>query len=335
MRRSSCGAAESGDELNWSIPIVSSMTVLLLCWGLYETLTANRRRIVSRIRAYVHGPRTPGDSAFPEEPQIAADQVRSNRLYRFQLTRPLLLFIEHRLAQAHVLLKPEEFLSIKILCVVGMAGLLWLIAQNTAALVVGGAIGSTLPWIGVMSAKAKRQARIEQQFSDLLQILINALKSGHSFMQALHSVKDELAPPLSDEFAQLIRETSMGYPLEDALQRLSSRVGSEDLDLIITAALIQRRVGGNLAEVLEQISTTVKERVRLKVTLKTVTAQGRLSAIILSGLPIGFAAILALMDPKALAVLMYDPLGQIILLAAVLMEVTGIIFIRRIVNIRA
>jgi len=149
----------------------------------------------------------------------------------------------------------------------------------------------------ISSAANKRMNSFNGQLGDTLNLWVNALRSGYSVLQAMESIATEMPVPISREFERVVQEVRLGLGLEEALMNMYHRVPSEDLDLVITAVNIQREVGGNLAEVLDTISFTIRERVRIKGEIKTLTAQGRISGWIISLLPVGLSAILYLMNP--------------------------------------
>ncbi|MBQ1919671.1 MAG: type II secretion system F family protein, partial [Selenomonas sp.] len=168
---------------------------------------------------------------------------------------------------------------------------------------------------------------------DCLTTISNALRAGYSFPQAVEVVAKEMEPPISDEFAQVYREVGMGVPLEAALEAMGRRVGSADLDLVINAVLIQREVGGNLAQILDNISDTIQERIRMKREIFALTAQGRLSAWVLIILPFALALFMYFFNREQLMVLIEDPLGRMALLISLLLEVIGYVVIQKIVHI--
>jgi tight adherence protein B len=152
-------------------------------------------------------------------------------------------------------------------------------------------------------------------------------------MQAADMVAQEMRPPISTEFARTVKEMNLGITMENSLGNLAKRIESEDLDLVMTAVLIQRQVGGNLAEVLDNIARTIRERVRIRGEIRTLTAQGRVSGIIISLLPLVMGVIIYVLNPTYIRVLFVNPIGQIMLGVSLAGQVVGILIIRRIVDI--
>lgn len=179
----------------------------------------------------------------------------------------------------------------------------------------------------------RRSRRLNEGLTDMLTIITNSLRAGHSFVQAIHLVSQDMHGPIQEELSRIESEMQLGVGLEEALQRASERVGSEDFGLIVTAISIQRQVGGNLAEVLERISDTIRERVKLKREVKALTSQGRLSAGIFMFLPPGVGVILYIMNPSYIGILFTSPMGLAMLIGAALGQGVGYFFIRKIINV--
>ena len=172
-----------------------------------------------------------------------------------------------------------------------------------------------------------------RQLGDALIIIANSLRTGYSFMQAMDMVAREMKPPISSEFSRTVKEMNLGTTTEIALGNMAKRIDSEDLDLVFTAVLIQRQVGGNLSEVLDNIARTIRERVRIRGEIRTLTAQGRMSGLIVGLLPVAMGFVIYLLNPEYIRVLFSHPIGRLMLIAATVSQVIGIILIRRIVDI--
>jgi tight adherence protein B len=182
--------------------------------------------------------------------------------------------------------------------------------------------------------RQKRRTRaFNNQLGDTLMLLSNALKAGHSFAQALASVAKNANPPISEEFARATREIALGINVDEALNHMVVRNKSEDFDLMVTAVQIQRVVGGNLAEILDTIAFTIRERVRIQGEIRTLTAQARASGWIITILPIALAGFLALISPTYFDPMITDPLGHIMLGIAIFSIAIGAVAIQKIVKI--
>ncbi|TYQ12973.1 UNVERIFIED_CONTAM: tight adherence protein B [Acetivibrio alkalicellulosi] len=244
---------------------------------------------------------------------------------------------QFELQRAHVLLKPEEYITISII-LAGVIGLFSfaLFSISSYALffaILGAIIGWIIPSIFLKIKIKKRVKQINDQLSDAIVLISNSLKAGYSFFQSVDIVAKEMTGPMSEEFTLLQKEVNFGTTTEKALENLVNRVSSDDLELVVTAVLIQRQIGGNLAEVLDNISSTIRERIRIKGEIKTVTAQGRMSGLIIALLPPGLTLILFLINKEHISRLFIDPLGWGIVGFSIFMELMGIYFIKKIVNI--
>jgi Flp pilus assembly protein TadB len=250
------------------------------------------------------------------------------------------------IARADLKLKSSEFLFIWIGSVVGVpVGMIVLsivlpALANPLFLLLGAVIGFWLPrfWLG--RRIGGRLSAFNKQLPDTVTLIANALRAGSSFLQALELVVRESRPPISTEFGRVIREVNLGLPFEEALENMVRRVRSDDLELMATAISIQHQVGGNLAEILDSIAYTIRERVRIKGEIRTLTAQGRMSGYVVAFLPIGILVFLTVTMPSFMAPMFLNPpsafglpLGVIILLAGGFMMLIGFLLIRRIVNI--
>lgn len=241
--------------------------------------------------------------------------------------------IEMELARADIPLRGSEFVGLNLVLVLVGAAYGWLVLGHVLAGLILALVGGFLPNLYVKSRQGARLARFDSQIADALVIMSNSLRAGYSFLQAMDMVAREMSPPISEEFTSTMKEMSLGSPTETALATLSDRVGSEDLELVVTAVLIQRQIGGNLAEVLDNIADTIRERVKLRREIKTLTAQGRMSGMIIGVLPCALGAFLYAVNPEYISVLFTHPTGKLMVGLAVFGELIGILVIRRIITI--
>jgi tight adherence protein B len=191
-----------------------------------------------------------------------------------------------------------------------------------------------LPWWRVASRRNKRIERIERQFPEALDLMGRAMRAGHSFPSAVKMVADEMAEPLGRDFRLLFDEMNYGVPTNEALLHLADRVPVSDVSYFVVAVMIQRESGGNLAELLDKISVIVRDRLELLGEVRTLSAEGRLSAIILTALPFGVGLVVNIMNPEFMAVLWTDPMGLRMVGVAIFMMVLGILWMRSIIRIR-
>ena len=237
------------------------------------------------------------------------------------------------LYSAHILLKPEEFISVCILFYVALSMLLYAITRNFYVSIFVGIIGWFIPVLFVKRRIKLRKKAINEQLADTIILISNSLKAGYSFFQSIDAVCKEMPAPISEEFAKMQNKINLGMTVEDALQELVGRVKSDDLDMVATAVLIQRQVGGNLAEILDNISSTIRERIKIKRDIRTITAQGRISGFIISVLPAALGAILYFINPEHIGLLFTEKAGILILAFSALMQIIGVYFISKIVKV--
>jgi len=238
-----------------------------------------------------------------------------------------------KLIQAHLPLKPEEYIALNILIFLAAIVVLAIFTENITAAVALGLLAACIPGVYVNTRRKSIIHKIEQQLPDTLALMSNTLKSGYSFLQAVDAAAKELPPPISFEFQHILKEINLGVNTEKALEGLSKRVQSQDLELIIMAVLIQRQIGGNLSEILDNISDTIRSRIKIKGEIKILTAQGRISGLIISLLPVALGIIIFIINPSYISVLLEHPLGWAMISLAIVMQGIGIYLIRRIIRI--
>jgi tight adherence protein B len=201
------------------------------------------------------------------------------------------------LARADLKFTVPEYMALHVVSCIGFGILGRVVFGDLVLGLVAGAVGIFIPRFYVSSRKGGRLKSFEQQLPDILSLWVNSLRSGYSTMQSMEAISREAPNPSAQEFRRVIQEVQIGIPQEAALAHLQDRMPSEDLDLIITAVNIQREVGGNLAEILEVISHTIRERIKLKGEISVLTAQGRITGYLISGLPIVLALFLMAINP--------------------------------------
>ena len=195
-------------------------------------------------------------------------------------------------------------------------------------------IGWNIPKVVVGSKIKERHKAFDNQLNDGITIISNSLKAGYSFLQAVAVVSEEMPDPFAKEFKKLLKEMSLGLSEEEAFKNLTNRMESEDLKLIINAIVIQKDVGGNLSEVLDNIGETIRERQKIKNELKTLTAQGKLSGFIVGALPVFLGLAIFLLNREYVSVLFTTKIGLILVFSSLVSEVLGFMMIRKIVDIK-
>ncbi len=201
--------------------------------------------------------------------------------------------VARNLAQADVKLKPGEYLALIVIAMIGLAFVAWFFGgRSIVSAIIGSIIGFFLPRFYINRQKRKRLESFSDQLPDMLSLMVNGLRAGFSTAQAMEAVSKEMPAPLSDEFKRVVQEMQIGISMEDALGNIVRRIPSEDLDLVITAINVQREVGGNLAEILDTIAHTIRERVRIKGEIRVLTAQVMYSGRFLALLPFILSSII-------------------------------------------
>lgn len=180
----------------------------------------------------------------------------------------------------------------------------------------------------------KRLNNFQRQLADCLSLVANSLRAGFSFLQTMEIISREMEPPMSTEFERVMRDTSLGKSLDEALHDMDERVGSADFSLVVTAVLIQQQVGGNLATILDTIRNTITERIRIRREVNTLTAQGKMSGIVLACIPVALALFFYISSPEYLTPLLTTDIGKIAIIGTVFLVIVGFIIIRKIVDIK-
>jgi tight adherence protein B len=237
-----------------------------------------------------------------------------------------------QLAQANLKWTVGEFLVFTVLIAISL-GLVFYVLRRYILIPVGIIAGFFLPRVYLGFRKNKRLKDFNDQLGDALNLMVNSLRAGYSTMQAIEVISNEMPAPISEEFGRVVLELQLGVPFDAAMANLIRRMPSADMDLVVTAMSVQREVGGNLAEVLDAISFTIRERVRIKGEIKTLTAQGRITGYVITALPFGLAILLYMINPGFMGGLFTDPCGWVMIGVGLVLITVGFIVVRKIVDI--
>lgn len=241
--------------------------------------------------------------------------------------------LDLKLKQAGLPLVDREYIIANLMGAALVGILFYMITLNQIlAMLVAGFVPAGV-WMAVLVSIRKRKNALTEQLGDCLITVSNALRAGYSFQQAMEVIANEMESPISQEFARLTTDLKMGVSLENSLNEMDKRVNSTDFSLVVTAVLIQREVGGNLAQILDTISDTISERIRMKREINALTSQGRFSAMILLALPFAIGLFMFGINPSQMKLLFEETAGQIAIAVSIIMDIVGYVVIQRIVNI--
>jgi len=274
----------------------AGLGLILLLVGVVVSVLGSRSVVEERLGRYAESGGLVGPAA--EQSTEKAERRSPVMDYFNRVGEGSNLFdgISKRLARADLKLRPAEYLGVIGVSTALCAGLGYVLSQSIPFAVIGGIIGAYLPGIYVKRAEKSRLKKFDNQLGDMLNLMVNGLRAGYSTLQAMEAVSRELPAPICDEFRRVVQEMQLGLAMDQALDHLLRRISSGDLDLCVTAINVQREVGGNLAEILDVISFTIRERVRIKGEIAALTAQGRATAWVISAMPIALVLLLYLVN---------------------------------------
>ncbi len=320
-----------GNRMLYVVLGLAFLSIVFIIIGLYSLVFLKRLQVANRLDLY-----TREEDYYKQFEEISLKEFLLNGIVSISKLVSKRSYMDEKkkkLNQAYVFMRPEEFIGISILIGLGLAFLLYLLTLNILMAIIGFIIGYKLPDIYISSLKKRRMKRLNAQLPEALAIISNGLRAGFSFTQAMSVAANELESPIRDEFMKIIRDNSIGKTMDEALTDFSERTGDEDIDMFVTALIIQRKVGGNLTEVLDTIADTIRDRMRIRGEIKTLTAQGRFSALVISILPFFVAFMIFLMNRDYIMELFKNTIGIFMVIAAVVMQIVGIFIISRMSNI--
>ncbi|MBI3152900.1 MAG: type II secretion system F family protein [Chloroflexi bacterium] len=280
--------------MTWIIIIGGTILIVILIIGVIVSSNSERALVEERLSQYLGDDKKDIDRE--AQRSILTDWV-SKRVEKTSYGDR----VARELARADLKFKVAEYFVLIAFCVL-LGGLLaWLIGNRHPVSALLGAVGGAFaPRFYVKRQQKQRLQKFNDQLSDMLNLMVNGLRAGYSTMQAMEAISKELPSPISDEFRRVVQEMQIGIPMENALENLLRRIPSEDLDFVVTAINVQREVGGNLSEILDNISFTIRERVRIKGEVRVLTSQVRTSGTVLSLIPFFLTIILWFLNPDYL-----------------------------------
>lgn len=322
------------DYLYYLFVVLGFLAVVLFLEGAFLTWNAykgpEKTRIAKRLQAISAGG-SRGEATSLAKQRLLA---KTPGLQKILLSIPRIHLLDRLLLQSGSNLSVAAFLGITIILALFGAAIALYLAMPLLVLIVVAIAAASLPLIFILRAKTKRMIVIESQLPDALDLMGRAMRAGHAFPSALRMVGNEMPEPIASEFRTVFEEINYGISTQEALTNLGARVPSTDLSYFVIAVLIQHETGGNLSELLGNISTIIRERLKLMGTIRVLSAEGKLSAWILTLLPFVLGITLQAINPKFLSALWTDPLGIKMSLIALSMMVLGIYAMSRIIKIR-
>ena len=319
--------------LEYVLTATAFLGVLLFFWGISSMMGgAGAETLESRMHRYAGGA------------QIQAQEKKAAKKERREIDPFATLSsdvadkrfasrVQRDLARADLRLRVAEYYYLRVGLAVGLAAVLYLLRDPLSAL-VGALLGYFVPRIWVGRRISGRLNAFNKQLPDTITLLSNSLRAGSSFLQSIELVSRETPPPMGSEMGRVVREVNLGLGMDEALANMVRRIKSDDLDLMVTAIGVQQQVGGNLAEILDTIAFTIRERVRIKGEIRTLTAQGRYSGYLVAFLPIGIMITLNFINPEFMQPLFTELIGQALLALGAIMMSIGFFAIRKITDIK-
>ena len=309
------------------LTVSASIFVFLLTFILAYRINETQIKVSERV------------SKFKEKPKSARDILKKNKHSKdaasLKMTNKRVLdIIGNELLLANMIIKPEEFLALWLAIVFVPAGLVILFSNKSVPAITLIALGTMLPPFYIKKQQKKRTAKFESQLSDALMVICNCIRSGLTFQQALETSAEQMEPPISQEFGRVVQEIRYGNTLEKAMGNMVKRVGSADLVLAVSAVNIQRQTGGNLSVILENISTTIRDRQKTKDDIRVLTSTGRISGVVIGSLPLAVGLILLLVTPDYIMIFFKTTMGIAMLIAAAVLEFIGFLVVRKIVTVK-
>lgn len=315
-----------------------AVLVAALCFGLLVGLLSIRSRakkehaMTERLNYFagVRQEERPQRKLTPKALLYSCIEALAKALGRLQQGRRIELLMQ----QADWPIRGTEFEAILLLWG-GLVGLITFLVTLKGAMFFAGALAGILMGLALLGLRIRRRRKkFTNQLGDMLTMVANALRAGFSFMQAFELISREMDAPMGREVQLVVNEVNLGNTLESALDNMQRRVASPDFELVVTAVLIQRQVGGDLASILDTISETIAERVRMRREVMALTAQGRLSGIVVAVIPVALGLFLEIVNPGHLKPLLETDLGRMFIIGAIIMDMIGFLVIKRIVDIR-
>jgi tight adherence protein B len=312
------------------LAIVAAATFAIF-W-LIERRSSQARILKERLA----GQRKAPERTRQEEPALVRDQQLSEIPALDSLLRrsSRISDLQKLLAQADMSIRVGNFLGVSVLAGIALAILAYTVSQRAEVAWIGLLVGSLVLYSYASIRRNKRFEKFEELFPEAIDTLARAVRAGHAFTTALEMITAEVAEPVAGEFRQLYEQQKYGMPVRDALLNLTERMPLVDVKFFVTAVMLQRETGGNLAEILDNLSYVIRERFKIQRQVRVYTAQGRLTMALLMGMPPIIVTAMLLLNPSFIRPLFADPIGHFLLVAGITLQTIGYFVIRKIIRIQ-
>jgi tight adherence protein B len=311
------------------LPAIVFVGVFLIIWGAYYVLVVrDENQMLARLQPKRQRRNQRADVLKPEETMSSVNSLNA-MLARMKVTGP----VQKLLHQSGVRMNVAVYLLLTGCLGVGAFWLTLITSRLVFLAAVAGLLVGSFPYIFVRFKRAKRLRKFEDQFPEAIDLVARALRAGHALPTGLGMVADELSAPVGTEFRILFDEQNFGLTLPDALKNFAARIPVLDARFFVTAVLTQREAGGNLAEVLDNLGAVIRDRFKVKRQVQVLSAHGRITGWVLGCLPPALAIATFVLNPKHLGTLMDDPLGQRMIMVAIVLQILGVLTIRKLVDI--
>ncbi len=312
--------------------LLALLAVLCLFLGIHRLLRPQSEEIEERLLRY-GARRTPDWEQTPAQSRRGEGSAVARHFDKALEGRSFAQELQAEISRANLKLTVSEFLGLQAIAIMATGLLAFVISRQFFTVIPFGLLGFFLPKMWLARRQAARLKALNSQLADTITLLSNSLRAGMSLVQAMEMVAREGSPPISEEFARVTREIGLGLSPNDALRSLVRRVKSDDVDLLVTAIIIQHEVGGNLTRILDTIATTIRERVKIKGEIKSLTSQQRIAGIVLAALPVVLGGVLMLISPGYMGKLFTPGPWLALPGIAAAMVTIGFVVINRIVDI--
>src|SRR5499427_10157327 len=314
-----------------AVLVIVALATFALAW-LIDLRNSRARTIKERLAAERKAPERTSEEelALLRDEQLSEIPALDTLLRRSERISDL----QKMLAQADMSMRAGNFLGLSALAGVATCIILYAFSKRADVAWIGLLVGFVLPYSYASIRRNKRFEKFEELFPEAIDTLARAVRAGHAFTTALEMITSEVAEPVAGEFRQLYEEQKFGMPVRDALMNLTDRVPLVDVKFFVTAVMLQRETGGNLAEILDNLSYVIRERFKIQRQVRVYTAQGRLTMALLMGMPPIIVTTMLLLNPSFIRPLFADPIGHFLLVAGITLQTIGYFVIRKIIRIQ-